>query len=59
MLGNIAGRRRRGWHRMRRLDRITDPMGVNLGQLGEIVEERGTWHAAVHGVSKSQTPFSD
>ena len=44
---------------MRGLDRITDPMGVNLGQLGEIVEERGTWHAAVHGVSKSQTPFSD
>ena len=44
---------------MRWLDSITDPMGVNLGQLGEIVEDRGTWHAAVQGVSKSQTRFSD
>ena len=53
MLGKIEGKRRRGWQRMRWLDSITDPMDRNLSKLQEIVEDRGVWHAAVHGVTKS------
>ena len=59
MLGKIEGKRRRGWQRMRRLDSITDSMDMNLSKLREIVEDRGAWHATVHGVTKSQTLLSD
>ena len=55
MLGKIDGRRRRGHQRMRRLDGITDAMGMNLGKRRERVREREAWRAAVYGVAKSQT----
>ena len=55
MLGKIEGRRRRGHQRMRQLDGITDEMNMNLGKLQEMVKDRKAWHAAVHGVAKSQT----
>ena len=57
-VAKIEGKMGKGWQRMRWLDSITDSMDINLSKLREIAENRGDWHAVVHGVAKSWTLLS-
>ena len=59
MLGKTEGRRRRGQQRLRWVDGITDSTDMSLNKLWEIVKDRAAWHAAAHGVKKSQTQLSN
>ena len=59
MMGKVEGKRRRGRQRMKWWDGVTDSMDMSLSNLWETVEDRGAWHAAVHGIAKSWTGLSN